>query len=147
MITRIGKFYHLFASWNTTWHSFYPIDPKAFAKVWVSWIGSILRKTKSVNVAGKWASVPATPFWIFLIRPCVHYHMSFQEQWNPDLMQCQGTGKICSLYRKSRFNEFSGKYSSYRVIVNNLIFNVQHFPIWTIYTIQSYCLSAELYMP
>ena len=32
--TRIGKFYHLFAPWNTTWHYFYyPIDPERRAKM------------------------------------------------------------------------------------------------------------------
>jgi len=33
VITSIGKFYHLFAPWNTTWHSFHPIDPRARAKL------------------------------------------------------------------------------------------------------------------
>ena len=32
-ITGIAKFYFLFAPWNTTWHSFYPIDPRARAKL------------------------------------------------------------------------------------------------------------------
>ena len=32
-ITRIGKLYHLFAPWNTTWHSCYPFDPRAQAKM------------------------------------------------------------------------------------------------------------------
>ena len=28
-----GKFYHLFAPQNTTWHCVYPIDPKEHAKM------------------------------------------------------------------------------------------------------------------
>ena len=33
-VTRIGKFYHLFAPWNTTWvHSFYSMDPGACKKM------------------------------------------------------------------------------------------------------------------
>ena len=28
-----GKFYHLFAPQNTTWHCIYPIDPKEHAKM------------------------------------------------------------------------------------------------------------------
>ena len=32
-ITRISKFYHLFAPWDTTWHCFYPSNPKARAKM------------------------------------------------------------------------------------------------------------------
>ena len=29
----IGQFYLLFAPWNTTWHYFYPVNPKARAKM------------------------------------------------------------------------------------------------------------------
>ena len=32
-ITRIGRVYHLFSSWHTSWHRFYPIDPRARAKM------------------------------------------------------------------------------------------------------------------
>ena len=31
----------------------------------------IVRKIKSISLADKWASVPATPFWIFWIRPWI----------------------------------------------------------------------------
>ena len=41
IITCIGKCYHLFAPWNTSWHCFYPIDPKDCLKRW--WIRSIER--------------------------------------------------------------------------------------------------------
>ena len=33
VIIHIGKFYNLIAPWNTTWHCFYPINPKARAKM------------------------------------------------------------------------------------------------------------------
>jgi len=32
---------------------------------------------------------------------------------NLDLTKCQGTGEMCSLYRKPRFNEFLGKQLKY----------------------------------
>ena len=47
-ITCIGKFYHLFAPWNTTWHSFYPIDPRARAKM-----ADIVNKVYSVDAIKK----------------------------------------------------------------------------------------------
>ena len=31
----------------------------------------ILKKIKSIYIAGKWASILATPFWIFWIHLCV----------------------------------------------------------------------------
>ena len=34
-------------------------------------------------------------------------------QWNLSLAKCQGTGEMCSLYRKPRFNEFWGKQLKY----------------------------------
>ena len=40
-ITCIGKFYHLFAPWNTTWHSFYLINPWREQRWRISWIRSI----------------------------------------------------------------------------------------------------------
>ena len=43
-----------------------------------------------------------------------------EVQWNLDLMKCQGTGEICSLYRKPRLNEFLGKQAKcwlYRGII------------------------------
>ena len=38
-----------------------------------------------------------------------------QLQWSLDLTKCQGTGKICSLYRTPPFNEFSGMFANTEV--------------------------------
>jgi len=57
-MSRIGKFYLLFASWNTTWHCFHPVNPKGRAK-----IASIVNKVYCDPEAPN--SVPAlTTSWI-----------------------------------------------------------------------------------
>ena len=37
-ISCIGKIYHMFAPWETTWHHFYPISPKRVQRWRASWI-------------------------------------------------------------------------------------------------------------
>jgi len=37
-------------------------------------------------------------------------------QWNLDLTKCQGTGEMCSLYRKPRYNEFVENNQNVRYI-------------------------------
>ena len=54
-ITRIGKFYYLLAHWHTAWYYFYPIDPKARAK-----LAGIVNKV----------------YWI-IERSHVHVHVSY----------------------------------------------------------------------
>ena len=33
----------------------------------------------SIYIAGKWTSVPATPFWIFCIRPCLQLSAYYRK--------------------------------------------------------------------
>ena len=67
-ITCIGKFYHWFAPWNTTWHSFYPIDPRARAKL----TGIVIK------VEGLFCWLPPTSFSIFYSQcPLQIFHRGF----------------------------------------------------------------------
>ena len=50
MISRIGKCYHLFAPQNTTWHCFYPINPKSLAKIYIGIGNKVLTISSSKSV-------------------------------------------------------------------------------------------------
>ena len=77
-MTRIGKFYHFFTPWNTTWHCLYPINPKARAmtadimnKVYYSFIQIPLRF---------WLhKIPRTISWPNLKQVCNMWKMTSKK--------------------------------------------------------------------
>ena len=72
----------------------------------------ILRKIKSIYIADKWASVPATVLWIFWVRPLTDlFHQAQQFKKTKITVHCKvkDLNKISKISLENMFNSHKKK--------------------------------------